>query len=122
MTSLCSDPRPPVSSPLTPPADCSVPQAGSLHEASGASTLLGFLLYLRLFCCLLLSFLTSEYCNVPGLVLELFSVYTHTLGDLIQALYHPYTDNSRFYISSLSHALELQISYQIACLTSPSDV
>lgn len=86
---------------VRPKATC---QSLPYPRASRAGTLLGFLLPPQLFRWLLQASLTSER-HTTGRILELFSAYTHTLDDLIQACYHPYSDNSRFYISGPSHAL-----------------
>lgn len=108
---------------VRPKATC---QSLPYPRASRAGTLLGFLLPPQLFCWLLQASLTSER-HTTGRILELFSAYTHTLDDLIRAWYHPYSDNSRFYISSPSHALNprflirLPAWIAIRCLTNDSN-
>lgn len=102
---------------VRPKATC---QSLPYPRASRAGTLLGFLLPPQLFCWLLQASLTSER-HTTGRILELFSAYTHTLDDLIRAWYHPYSDNSRFYISSPSHALNPRFLIRLP-LELPSDV
>ena len=108
---------------VRPKATC---QSLPYPRASRAGTLLGFLLPPQLFRWLLQASLTSER-HTTGRILELFSAYTHTLDDLIQACYHPYSDNSRFYISGPSHALNprflirLPAWIAVRCLTNDSN-